>query len=511
MIRPSLAEAATVYACAGECVRVRYRVPDQTIRQFCKSLRTFERSLRWNLQRPFWRMRLRPLKQFGFGLCTTPLPPNSEILLGRDVLHGLTQGNGEVELDYPRHYAAWMDLLVQAEDVRGVSESPLLKKLMAICQDSHGPVSCVVLRYARAIRAVRTQLADVPCLAEAKIVGIGGLRSASCYDRIAAIGPAHWFPPCLLTAPRARRLEVVHFNWIRDPWATGPTFLGASRPAVQVVDQSRSGGSQSGVVELEIKADDILPRLDTADVLAGAPRAEGAYAVDAVRARLALLGDDSAVFLEAEDNSRVLVIDVEDRGNTRIRRMPISELQTGMSVLLRTAGGGDYIVAIADGILGPLASEVRARQQRWKLLLRDRVVSSSLAETSQKLVQLGSSVSSEANVRNWLSPRSIRTRDFQDFRAVMSLVGLENEAEEYWDAMGVIRHAHQTAGQHIRRRLLSEAATADLDDLDNAGRVDFELPEADGGSITAFRIDEISSEVVEIPGSHVNHPFHPEA
>src|SRR5207248_7601839 len=135
-----------------------------------------------------------------------------------------------------------------------------------------------------------------------------------------------------------------------------------------------------------------------------------------------------------------------------------------------------YLVPLADRLLGDGAEQLRHMQREWKQLLQVRVDEVGLDATAAALVSAGCARANRANLRNWLSPRSLRTWDFADFAAIMKFVGLASEAERYWAAMGKLDEAHQRAGFEIRKQLNQQAATEDLSNLDEEGGIDFTLP-----------------------------------
>ena len=59
----------------------------------------------------------------------------------------------------------------------------------------------------------------------------------------------------------------------------------------------------------------------------------------------------------------------------------------------------------------------------------------------------------------------------------------------------------------IRRLLLKQAAKTDLAELEHSGWMEFALPGAGTGSLTAFRIEAISNETALIPEHHLGRPF----
>jgi hypothetical protein len=163
-------------------------------------------------------------------------------------------------------------------------------------------------------------------------------------------------------------------------------------------------------------------------------------------------------------------------------------------------------VAVANLILGSAAQALREMQEGWKSRLRSLVEELGVAGVVSKLKQHGSVRANRSNLANWCSPRSLRTEDKQDFLAIMRTIGLEAEATEFWKAMGRLDGAHLRAGQAIRDQLEEEAENADLSLLEEQGRTDFTLAQG-GGTLTAFRVEEVSPEIVSVPYQQLGDPF----
>jgi hypothetical protein len=228
---------------------------------------------------------------------------------------------------------------------------------------------------------------------------------------------------------------------------------------------------------------------------------------DLVSAIPVALEGDQAVFLDAADGATVMVIDLEEHGKRRVRRVPASDLEEGTFILLRSAGGGDLIVPVADTILKERAAECRALQVDWKARLRQKIRASSFLGVSIELLDAGSSRANETNLRRWVWERSIRPEDIVDFRAIMRVIGLEDETARYWAAMRLLDRAHAKAGQAIRRLLLHRVRTSDLEELQRIGVAEFDLPGAQSGRMLAARIVKIGSEPVMVSPNHVGRPI----
>jgi hypothetical protein len=253
-----------------------------------------------------------------------------------------------------------------------------------------------------------------------------------------------------------------------------------------------------------VDLDVLIPRLQWMEAPAGSPgTGDSVAALDMVQCRLFLLEGELGVFLAADQNASVLTLDLEER---KPKRVLCNYLQEGVFILLRTGGGGDYIMPVADRILATESRSVRECQRLWKSRLRSAVLDKGLAAACTKLKVLGSKRANELNVRNWIWDRTIKTRDYVDFEAIMQFSGLTDKAQELWQAMRKIDRAHKAAGQVIRRLLLQQVLQSDISQLRKYGTMDFELPQA-GGRLTAYRVTGTTNVQVLRSVSQVGHPF----
>ncbi len=127
-----------------------------------------------------------------------------------------------------------------------------------------------------------------------------------------------------------------------------------------------------------------------------------------------------------------------------------------MFIVLRTIGSGDYIIPVANRILGNEAEHLRELQKLWKSRLRDAVRLKSLHNVSWELVKLGSKLAkTQQNIRNWISDTSIRPKDDRDFDAILCFVDLGNKLNEFHEAANktatIRRYAEQVKAMKISR------------------------------------------------------------
>jgi hypothetical protein len=225
-----------------------------------------------------------------------------------------------------------------------------------------------------------------------------------------------------------------------------------------------------------------------------------------VEAHLFLLEGETAVFIDA--NTQQHIIDLQADGEHQVKKIPVTNIEPDMFIILRTSGGGDYIIPLANWFLGEKAQHFRELQELWKIRLKHQVRMSGLNGVSWKLNNLGSKLATKKhNIRNWMSYRNIRPENDKDFNAILKLVGLADRLNEFHEAAHSIENAHIKAGHHIRKLLLEEVRKSNLKQLEQQGKINFQLSEAYSGSMTAFRVVEINTETTRIPYSKIAHPF----
>ncbi len=268
------------------------------------------------------------------------------------------------------------------------------------------------------------------------------------------------------------------------------------------VEERETGSRWDG-----IDAESLLTVVDRASSVASTLDKGDRDEYEDVEAVCVFLEGDLAVFIEADEGAKTLVIDLDEDADDRVTRILVKDIQPGTYVLVRTSGGGDYIVPVADKIMGNLAQQAREYQKHWKELLRNYAKANGLLKTSIDLLDLGSDIANEVNVRNWIWPRSIRTHSYSDFLAIMRLIDLEDKAKEYWNIMGVINKAHHKAGFEIRNSLLDQVRDIDMEELQRRGKMDFKLSGDDEGGLIAFRVESVLAEKVKVPYSRIGQPF----
>jgi hypothetical protein len=357
--------------------------------------------------------------------------------------------------------------------------------------------------------AVTHHLRSLPGLTGVDVLAASELQMRRPYDALFVVGRSSWYQSrgasWVFTAPRAREIFLTGYACAFDRSLPSSRAFSRSRISPRLAGATPPvlpGASSEPSEESDIEVDwELLSR--------ELPTSPGVNnPAESAEARLLLLADGRAAFVGALEDSRVQVLDPEAQSGRRIDWISTGEITPGAFVMLRSEGGGDLIVTVADLLLGAAAPRLREMQAGWKVRLGEQISSRGLDATVRALRALGSTRASRGNVLNWASPRSLRTADEADFFAVIRLAGLVGEERAYWNAMGKLDHAHRRAGFKIRDELEQEAEKADLVELQTKGTLDFTLPDG-GGTLTAFRVEDISPQTYAVPYQQLGEPFRP--
>ena len=498
-------DVATLYEKSASATIARHRLEHPSLGKFCVSLNSFYSRLDELANEDYWLKFLIPLKRLRFGLCAAPFSREYRFerisTIASELQHHL-RFCSKLYPDLAEQAIAILDLLT---DVLNDPRDPLLYKLSELT-DGEQRVAWVI-KESRLIPHVEELVAGLN-FPRLNVIHPLQLKDLTCYDHLIVIGPSRWFPESVFTASRASQIDILIFDWIKDWWKPQGVFVspykssGSSNRKYATVEEHETSSHWD-----EVDAGSLLDIVDKVSSVAASLDSEGQGEYENIEAACVFLEDDWAVFIEASEGATTLVIDPDEDTDNRISRTLIRNIQPGMFVLVRTSGSGDYIVPIADKIMGDLAGKAREYQKHWKELLRNYIRTRGLFETCIDLLDLGSEIASEVNVRNWMSPRSIRTKNRKDFVAIMELVGLKSEAGEYWNMMSQINKAHLKAGFEIRDILLDQVRDLNMEILQKQGKMDFKLSDGDEGGLTAFRIESVLKETVQVPYSRIGQPF----
>lgn len=453
-----------------------------------------------------WDQFVRALRRYRYELAAAPLAFGDPWVARRTDVVALNRFVEMARTSHPRLAGPARDLVELLLQLRSSSDNPLMDGISAILGPEPRDHAGVVLADSRLVRPTREVFQALPATRRVEVITADTLRRADSYDLLVVLGPARWFPDYVFSSPQAGNIAVVSYAWLRSRWRSSRTFLA---PTVAGVASERNPEEDAGddVDDVRLEFDwTRIERRSTEESEAG----DGDDEQDLIEARLYALQDDYAVFLEATHRRTTLVIDLDADEDDRVAQVADDDIEPGMFVVLRNDESGDYIVPLANKMLGNRAASYRADHARWKKALRDQVRLDGLQVTSLLLMAAGATRPDPTNLRHWMSERNIAPQSEDDFVAITRLVGLEGEARHLWMVAGAVRRAHLRAGMEIRRRLIERVRTANVSELEARGRMDFELPEAEGGRLAAFRIEGRSSSTTVVSIARIERVFRPE-
>jgi hypothetical protein len=487
-------EAAELYETAAALTVDRVCVEDAGLRSFSLGLQRFLGQLGADADDPYWKPVLARLRRARWELATVPLPLAHASLGLRDSAHFVAGCLRTCESVFPAHAEAAIELERALADISERESDPLGAAAAELCKVFGSTV--VILRDGRHAGAVEERFAAAPNVTVRAPAELDA--SSRVYDRAVAIGPSSWFPRPVFAAPRAREIYVVQFDWLRDP----PMDVAilphpeageqASWRGMPGYDGARPGGGS-------MPAGELLPVTDWVAIAAGTGARSGQDAgrPDTVNAYLFLLASEQAIYVEADERSRAYIVELGT--SKELHMVPTRSILPGTYMVTRVGGDGDYIPAIADSLLGEDAGRLRREQERWTAGLQQLVASMGMQAVAARLRAEGSPRANSGNVRRWASGDSIRTENYEDFLAIMRVIGLGEEAARVWQDMDLIDQAHLRAGQRVRALLNREIMKADTGELQRQGWQDYDVEEIEGeGALRVARVEARDPDLVRV-------------
>lgn len=510
----SISFLTKIYNNLGVCNIIRHTLVHDELYHISVALKSLRKSLGLEADEEYWQQTLRPIRRFIFSLCSNPLPPGTLAAISGidwDKLHHQVRLCQQL---YPDFHSSFEELVQRLSNLNG--DSPFIGHLEPLCVDDVS-VS-VVINNPKMNQAVEKYFNGSSFLQKIEIVSSRQLQESHMCDRLVITGPCTWVPEYVFLSPHAHEIHVINFAWLHDPWKHSSVFVSDSA-SIKARSVSHCIGRLPEVINKSeqifrcedfqgLSSLDLLPPPLTfrKEMLHNAG-CDPSHNEELTQAKLYHLAGECAVFMPIDDNAVQLAIDLSNTSKPLIRRVPVGVLKPDMYLLLRTAGGGDLLIPLANRILGKLAKERREQQAMWKSQLIaaakkqfGELNRGTLANAVSKyLSSRGGVQASPANVLYWMSSKSIRPRKKEAFVAILEYSGIQDKSVELWAAMEEIERAHRNAGHTIRKMLLHRVSTMPLEPLKRDGQMIFDLGEQDGGSISAFQIISISDDEFNVP------------
>lgn len=495
MSNRTMCDAADNYVVASSAVIVWDDVVSELFEEFSIGLTALERELADDKEDQIWLEIRRILRRVRSAISATPLPfRHIDLGLAR-ALHDVSPAVARAAAQYSEDPVSMLNhLVVLLERLANSSENPLGERVIALGSGVAG--AGLLLPISRHKEAVVRFIRSVGALSGMNVTTPKELADRSRpYTELLVVGSMQWYRHHrhVVASPRAHKVHLLRWDWMRDSLPEMTLF--ADSRLGRVAHASPPPTPEGNRTFLE--GADLVPRIDWAALSNRFSEIPVTGAEELVDARVLMLTDDRAVAVSGARGT-VHVVEPELEGPKRIRESEVDELEVGDFVLLRSQGGGDLVVEVANQLLGSSAESLRVIQREWKTALRNRVAESTLTSAAAKLRQFGAQRASAQNLRNWMSYRSLKTADFGDFAGIMRFLGREADAERFWTAMSKLDNAHRRAGHTIRNMLIKLVTNADLTLLEAEGTMQFKLPARGGGSLTAFRVEAIAPDLLRV-------------
>jgi hypothetical protein len=447
-----------------------------------------------DLDLSFWQRLAAESARFSFLIHNSPLSPNSA--LPQQMLT-----TSLMELSYQQHHtSAVQDALDAFWASRAILKSntgsPFLVWLEEVLQRSPGlerPALMVAKKdWVQPTRAVTRSLVT---LRRVDVVDSSTLSEPHPYDKIYVCGAISLFPPALYSCARARDIEWALFPWMKSELPSRDSGL-TNTPRAAV---------RAKIIRRDVGVPDPEPNLEDVDATGiwrvadedanPAQHVDEANWFDTVQAVELLLVDGSRTFAPLlEKISVATAVDSWTPGTIWLNRKFGKDLTPDDFIIVRTYGESDVILELANKLLGSTAPELRRAQALWKAKLVELRQSMSIDALVLELRRAGSLIADHQNVRNWMSPRHIRTQSKEDFIAILRVCGLEDQGPALWHQMGLIVRAHVRAGMNLKNQLTATLKKHSGSELLAAGRLDVAHPGGDAGRLIAIQIDAVGDQ-----------------
>lgn len=491
----TMLDAAEIYAVASTAHVVWDSIEDPLFEEFSLGVNALERVLAEDKDDDFWIEVRRILRRARSAVSATPLPFCHLSLGLKRSCHDIAPLVARADAQYTDEPVRMLEQVVALLESLAVSpNNPLGERVVAL--GSGAREIGLLLPIARYKESVLRFIRSIGSLSGVNVLTPQEL--ADCrrpYAGLLVTGSLQWYrhDRHVVVSPRAHVVHMLRWEWIRDS-LPDTTFFAASRLGQCVqADSPPAPCTRSATLD----AADLAPQIDWAALSNKFADEKGSASGESVEAIVLLLAGHRAVAVSGARGT-IHIVEPELNGPKRIRESEVNDLEVGDFVLLRSQGGGDLVVEVANQELGKSATSLRALQNEWKAALRARVAASTYSSVVSQLHRLGAVRASPQNLRNWMSPRSLKTANIEDFVGIMKLIGREGEINRFWDAMNLLDNAHRRAGHSIRRMLISVVADADLRLLDTEGVMEFELKAKDGGRLTAIRVEAIAPDPIQV-------------
>ncbi|MFW6030311.1 MAG: hypothetical protein ACOCRO_08670 [Halanaerobiales bacterium] len=499
----SLFEVNKIYNCRRQLKVTYHPVEHATFRKFCLSVRDLQKRINEIGEKENWSQFLRDIKSYQFKLCASPLSFNNSSLLTEQYISSWQIKLSKYEQVYPDIYPLANQVLEQLRYLICLEENPLLDTCLDIALAVETENIAILVKQSNLVPWVENCLEMENLNHDFTVIVPSELKGLITYKTIIMIGTPNWFPEYILTSPRTYQLKIVSYDWLNINWQNEPIFENSDNFTEVVIQKPYTKAQIDNSIKNNlIEANEILPlKPNWREIADNFTSTYSDSNEDVIEAKLFVLMEQSMGIL-LNIQKKVFTITYHVSQIPELLKIPVSNIEPNMFILLRNNGDEDYITPLANQILGNKAEEYAQLQKEWKSKLKFLVKYYGIGAISEELVAKGlKEAKNQQNIRNWMSKDHIKPR--KGFITILDYLDLGHRSHEFKEAATLIRKAHQKAGFYASKLLLNQLQKTDLSNLVKLGSMEIELEEVSGVSLIAYRVTEVFPEIKQIPASEV--------
>lgn len=502
----SLETATKIYDNTKNIIISSFNINNPVLKNYCIFLWKLRKEVSSHLD-DTWNPVLRSLTYYRYNMLRFPLAFNHKIIYPQKAIEILEKNL----VCFPENKENIINILDSVK-VLVETERKQLCQIFNKIQNDASDFIYFVIHDPSYIKYVEKFLQEIN-LSRICVVNVRELLENRCYNNLLFMGPLNWYPDYVIKSPRSSNILVIKHNWLKQSIDNESILIHSilgERNIKHIDIYNKTENEDNDLIqtknadEIVFTPEEIVPVIDW-EVIHKEISQTTEHAEDIlVIAKIFLVIDEMVIYEKVD--STVLVIELNNE--PEVKRKNVEEIEPGDFILVRSERGGKYLSTIANKILGENEEKIHTMRNKWKRKLRAKIEERGISQVVKALKYYGSNTANEANVRNWASQQTIKTRNYNDFVAIMKFISLEDKIEQYWIAMEMLEKSRRKAGFHIRGKLLEYIKEeANLNDLKKYGHKVFDLPNKEAGSISALQVIEIMQGVVEVSSSKLSNPY----
>lgn len=236
---------------------------------------------------------------------------------------------------------------------------------------------------------------------------------------------------------------------------------------------------------------------------------------EVVSAKFVLFTNGSICLLPSDGKVIELSDYFDTKNSNEINDLPrkrVSDLEEDDLVVLRTAGGGEYVELIANELMRKEGkTSLRKSALEWKDFLKIALNSAGDDKFLRQFRLFGGKVSSMGYLYEWAGLDVISPRNPEDFLTLIKTVDFFEKlntspdlyANKKWSEIQLLKNYHHKAGTQIRNKLLEEIKKRWSLSRSIVSELKISLPGIQGAEMALLRIAAIDSDSTNVPSSRL--------